>query len=68
MTEYLKIVPLPSWWQKLELNDLSIYELFKELLSQLLPDILLAPILVLLLQSLILVFSLFSLCNLFSNP
>ena len=33
MTEYLKIVPLPSWWQKLELNDSSIYELFEDLLS-----------------------------------
>ena len=27
------MVPLPSWWQKLELNDLSISELFKDLLS-----------------------------------
>ena len=33
MTEYLKMVPLPSWWQKLELKDLSISELFEELLS-----------------------------------
>ena len=33
MTEYLKMVPLPSWWQKLELNDLSISELFDDLLS-----------------------------------
>ena len=33
MTEYLKIVPLPSWWQKIELNDLSISELFEDLLS-----------------------------------
>ena len=33
MTEYLKMVPLPSWWQKLELNDLSISELFEDLLS-----------------------------------
>ena len=31
MTEYL--VPLPSWWQKLELKDLSISEPFEELLS-----------------------------------
>ena len=33
MTEDLKIVPLPSWWQKSELNDLSISELFEDLLS-----------------------------------
>ena len=33
MTECLKMVQLPSWWQKLELNDLSISELFEELLS-----------------------------------
>jgi len=33
MTEYLKIVQLSSWWQKLELNDLSISELFEDLLS-----------------------------------
>ena len=33
MTEYLKMVPLPSWWQKLELKDLAISDLFVELLS-----------------------------------
>ena len=33
MTEYLKVVPLPSSWQKFDLNDLSISELFEELLS-----------------------------------
>ena len=33
MTEYLKMVPLPSYWQKLELNDLSISDLFEDLLS-----------------------------------
>ena len=27
------IVPLPSWWQKLELNNSSLFELFEELLS-----------------------------------
>jgi len=33
MTEYLKLALLPSWWQKLELKDLSKSELFEELLS-----------------------------------
>ena len=33
MTKYLKMVPLPSWWQKLELKDLSISELFEDVLS-----------------------------------
>ena len=33
MKEYLKVAPLPSWWQKLELKDLSMSELFEELLS-----------------------------------
>ena len=33
MTEYLKMVPLSSWWQIFELKDLSISELFEELLS-----------------------------------
>ena len=33
MNEYLKMVTLPSWWQKLELEDFSISELFEELLS-----------------------------------
>ena len=33
MTEYLKMVPLTSWWQKFDLKDLSISELFEELLS-----------------------------------
>ena len=52
MTEYLKVVPLPSWWPKLELKYLSISELFEELLgwnwnlSWLPPNILLAPIFV----------------------
>ena len=32
MMEYLKIVLLPSWRQKLELKDISISELFEELL------------------------------------
>ena len=31
--QYFGMVPLPSWWQKLELKDLSISELFEELLS-----------------------------------
>jgi len=33
MTECLKVVPLLSWWQELELNDLSMSQLFGELLS-----------------------------------
>ena len=33
MTEYLKMVPLPSWWQKFYVNELSISELFEDLLS-----------------------------------
>ena len=33
MTEYLKMVPLPSWWQKLDLNEFPISELFEDLLS-----------------------------------
>ena len=33
MTEYLKMVQLPSWWQKFDLKDLSISESFEELLS-----------------------------------
>ena len=33
MTEYLKMVPQPSLWQKLELKYFSISELFEELLS-----------------------------------
>ena len=33
MTEYLKMVPLPSWWQKFDLKDLSVSESFEELLS-----------------------------------
>jgi len=33
MTKYLKIVPLPSWWQKFDLNELSISELFEDLVS-----------------------------------
>ena len=33
MTEYLKMVLLPSWWQKLELKESSISESFEELLS-----------------------------------
>ena len=34
MTGYLKVVPLPSRWQKLKLKDLSISEQFEELLSR----------------------------------
>ena len=51
MTKYLKVAPLPSWWQKLELKDLFISELFEELLSSnsesklITPNILLTPIL-----------------------
>ena len=33
MTEYLKMMPLLSWWQQLDLNELSISELFEDLLS-----------------------------------
>ena len=33
MTEYLKMRPLPFWWQKLELKNLSLSEEFEELLS-----------------------------------
>ena len=33
ITGYFKVAQLPSWWQKLELKDLSIYEPFKEVLS-----------------------------------
>ena len=33
MTEYLKMVPLPSWWQKLDLNEFPISELFEDPLS-----------------------------------
>ena len=33
MIEYLKVAPLPFWWQKLELKYLSISELFEELQS-----------------------------------
>ena len=43
MTEYLKMVPLPSWWQKFELNDLSVSELFEELLSWNLESKLITP-------------------------
>ena len=43
MTEYLKMVSLPSWWQKLELKDLSISELFEELLSWNLESKLITP-------------------------
>ena len=43
MTEYLKIVPLPFWWQKLELKDLSISELFEEPLSWNLESKLITP-------------------------
>ena len=43
MTEYLKMVPLPFWWQKLELKDLSISELFEELLSWNLESKLITP-------------------------
>ena len=27
MTEYLKMVPLPSWWQKLDLNEFKVYSI-----------------------------------------
>ena len=43
MTEYLKMVQLPSWWQKLELSDLSISELFEDLLSLNLESKLITP-------------------------
>ena len=43
MTDYLKMDPLPSWWQKLELNDLSISELFDDLLSWNLESKLITP-------------------------
>ena len=43
MTEYLKMVPLPSWWQKLDLNEFPISELFEELLSWNLESKLIAP-------------------------
>ena len=33
MTGYLKVALLPYWWQKLELKDFSISELFEEVLS-----------------------------------
>ena len=33
MTKYLKMVPLPFWWQNLELKDLFISESFEDLLS-----------------------------------
>ena len=33
MIEYLKVAPLPSWWQKFNQKELSIFELFEELLS-----------------------------------
>ena len=37
-------MPLPSWLQKLKLNDLSISELFKDLLSLNLESKLIFPI------------------------
>ena len=43
ITEYLKVAPLPSWWQKLELKDLSISEPFEELLSWNLESKLITP-------------------------
>ena len=43
MTEYLKMMPLPSWWQKLDLNELSISELFEDLLSWNLESKLITP-------------------------
>jgi len=33
-TEYLKMVPLSTWWQKLDLNEFPISELFEDLLSR----------------------------------
>ena len=29
MTGYLKVAPLPPWWQKIELKDYSISQLFE---------------------------------------
>ena len=43
MTEYLKMVPLPSWWQKLDLNEFPISELFEDLLSSNLESKLITP-------------------------
>ena len=43
MTEYLKMVPLPSWWQKLDLNEFPISELFEDLLSWNLESKLITP-------------------------
>ena len=37
------MVPLPSWWQKYELKDTSISELFEELLSWNLESKLITP-------------------------
>ena len=43
MIEYLKMVPLPSWWQKLDLNEFPISELFEGLLSWNLESKLITP-------------------------
>ena len=43
MTEYLKMVPLPSWWQELDLNEFPISELFEYLLSWNLKSKLITP-------------------------
>ena len=43
MTKFLKMVPLPSWWLKFELKDLSISELFEDLLSWNLESKLITP-------------------------
>merc|ERR1712239_94255 len=43
MTEYLKMVPLPSWLQKLDLNEFPISELFEDLLSSNLESKLITP-------------------------
>ena len=37
------MVPLPSWWQKLDLNEFPISELFEDLLSSNLESKLITP-------------------------
>ena len=75
MTEYLKMVPLPSWWQKLDLNEFPISELFEDLLSWNLESKLITPkyitgtyfgAIVAIFNSIF--FSMFSMCNVISNP
>ena len=43
MTEYFKMVPLPFWWQKLDLNEFPISELFEDLLTRNLESKLITP-------------------------